>query len=341
MTEPSAPQPAADDYDSPWKDVLEHAFPEFMAFYFPEAHAQIDWALGHEFKNTELRQVVRDAELGRRLADALVQVTLTSGEQRWIYIHIEVQGQRDADFAQRMFTYNYRLFDRYACPIASLAVLADDDDGWKPDHYGFEVLGCKHHIQFPVVKLSELADQTEALDTPRNPFALVTAAHLRTRQTRHDPEARYQAKRTLVRLLYRQGWERQRILDLFAVLDWMMRLPDSLEQKLWQDIAAIEGESKMRYVTSVERLAIQRGVQQGEQRRTKGRSSGYSTPAYQTLRPPQRGNPDSAANRDMRTTGKLGRKPPRCGYARRGFQGQLSFARRKPCWGMSKSSRYI
>ena len=60
MTEPSAPQPAADDYDSPWKDVLEHAFPEFMAFYFPEAHAQIDWALGHEFKNTELRQVVRD-----------------------------------------------------------------------------------------------------------------------------------------------------------------------------------------------------------------------------------------------------------------------------------------
>jgi hypothetical protein len=45
----------------------------------------------------------------------------------------------------------------------------------------------------------------------------------------------------------------------------MMRLPDSLEQKLWQDIAAIEGESKMRYVTSVERLATQRGVQQGEQ----------------------------------------------------------------------------
>jgi hypothetical protein len=26
----------ADDDDSPWKDVLEHAFPEFMAFYFPD-----------------------------------------------------------------------------------------------------------------------------------------------------------------------------------------------------------------------------------------------------------------------------------------------------------------
>ena len=38
----------------------------------------------------------------------------------------------------------------------------------------------------------------------------------------------------LVRLLYRRGWDRQRILDLFAVLDWMMRLPDVLERKLWQ-----------------------------------------------------------------------------------------------------------
>jgi len=77
-------QNTSDAYDSPWKDVLEHAFPEFMTSYFPAAHAQIDWTRGHEFKNTELRQVVRDAELGKRFADALIQVTLTGGEQRWI-----------------------------------------------------------------------------------------------------------------------------------------------------------------------------------------------------------------------------------------------------------------
>jgi len=34
--------PPADEYDSPWKDAIEHAFPEFMAFYFPKAYAQID-----------------------------------------------------------------------------------------------------------------------------------------------------------------------------------------------------------------------------------------------------------------------------------------------------------
>ena len=57
---------ANDEYDSPWKEVLENAFPEFMAFYFPEADRQIDWSQGHEFLNTELRQVVRDAQLKER-----------------------------------------------------------------------------------------------------------------------------------------------------------------------------------------------------------------------------------------------------------------------------------
>ena len=266
MTETDTSDNVADSYDSPWKDMLEHAFPEFMAYYFPAAAAQIDWTQGHQFRNTELRQVVRDAELGKRFADALVQVTLSNGEERWIYIHVEVQGQRDADFAQRMFTYNYRLYDRYACPIASLAVLADDDEGWKPDHFGFEVLGCRHHLHFPIVKLSELSEDAENLAANPNPFALVTAAYRRARQTRHDAEARYLAKRHLVRLLYRHGWERQRILDLFAVLDWMMRLPDALEQKLWKDIEEIEGETRMPYVTSVERLATQRGIEQGTER---------------------------------------------------------------------------
>ena len=129
---------------------------------------------------------------------------------------------------------------------------------------GTGVLGCRHRLEFPVVKLIEFADRLDHLETDPNPFALVTAAHLRTRQTRQDPEARYQAKRGLVRLLYRRGWDRQRILDLFAVLDWMMRLPDVLERKLWQDIEQIEGETRMRYVTSVERLAIERGIQQGK-----------------------------------------------------------------------------
>lgn len=137
------PTQANDDFDTPWKDALTRYLPEFMAFYFPLAYAAIDWNKPHTFLDQELAQVVRDAELGKRMVDRLVEVaTLTSGTQ-WVYIHIEVQGQQDKDFAERLFTYNYRLFDCYKRPIATLAVLADESLYWKPEQFGYELFGCQ------------------------------------------------------------------------------------------------------------------------------------------------------------------------------------------------------
>lgn len=254
---------AQDDYDSPWKEAVEHAFPEFIDFYFPDAGRQIDWARGHRFLDKELQQIVRDAALGRRHVDKLASVTTHAGEEDWLCVHIEVQGSMDPDFARRMFVYNYRIYDSYDRPVASLAVLADDDPAWRPDRFGYERLGCRHNLQFPVAKLVDHAADEAALLCNPNPFALVTAAHLYTRRTRRSPIARFDAKRRLVRLLYERDWTRQRILDFFSVLDWMMRLPREFEQRLWQDIESIEGERKVKYVTSVERLAIERGLQKG------------------------------------------------------------------------------
>jgi len=171
-----------DDYDTPWKDALTRYFPEFMAFYFPLAHAEIDWQQPHVFLDQELAQVIQDAELGKRLVDRLVQVaTLESGEQWWVYIHIEVQGQNDAHFPERLFTYNYRLYDRYRRPVASLAVLADDSESWKPGHYGYQLFGCEVGIRFPTVKILDYASQIESLHEEANPFALVTDLRRRWR----------------------------------------------------------------------------------------------------------------------------------------------------------------
>lgn len=47
---------ASDDYDSPWKGLIERYFPEFMAWFFPEAYAGIDWERGYEFLDQELEQ---------------------------------------------------------------------------------------------------------------------------------------------------------------------------------------------------------------------------------------------------------------------------------------------
>ena len=262
MEKPTLP---SDDYDTPWKDALTRYFPEFMAFYFPRAHGEIDWQQPHVFLDQELAQVVQDAQLGKRLVDCLVQVATWDGGEQWVYIHVEVQGQHDADFPERLFTYNYRLYDRYRRPVASLAVLADERENWKPDGFGYQLFGCEVGIRFPVVKLLEYANHTESLLEDPNPFALVTAAHLLTRRTKGDPEQRYAAKWRLAKLLYERNWDKQRIIDLFGVIDWLMRLPTDLEQRLLQEVYTLERKVIMPYVTSAERFGVEKGRQEGRQ----------------------------------------------------------------------------
>ena len=252
-----------DNYDSPWKEAVEHYFPEFIEFYFPRAYAQIDWSKEPIFLDQELRAVVQDAELGKRFVDKLVRVTLLNGDEKWIYIHIEVQGTRQAEFAKRMFVYNYRIYDRYDKPVASLAVLADEHANWRPDCFSYGVLGSETSIRFPIAKLTDYHDKVNELLAADNSFAIVTATHILTQRTRKNDEERYQAKRLLVRLLYQRKWDKQRVIDLFGVIDWMMRLPEELDQQLWQEIEILEENEKMQYVTSVQRFEIAKVRQEG------------------------------------------------------------------------------
>jgi len=270
-----------DQYDSPWKEVIERYFPEFMAFYFPDACSEIDWSKEHVFLDQELRAVVQDAELGKRFVDRLVRVNVLDGGESWIYIHVEVQGTKQAEFAERMFVYNYRLFDRYKRPVASLAVLADEHKQWKPTSYGFTVLGCRHTLEFPVAKLTDYAERVEELLALDNAFGLITAAHILTQQTRKQHQERYEAKLRLVRLLYQRQWDKQRVIDLFSVLDWLMQLPEWLNTQLWQELETIEESKKVQYITSVERIGIAKGMATGmakgvEKGRVEGRVEGQS-----------------------------------------------------------------
>ena len=164
-----------------------------------------------------------------------------------------------------MFVYNYRLYDRYRRPIASMAVLADEHANWRPDYFSYGVLGSETSIRFPIAKLTDYHDKVNELLAADNSFAIVTATHILTQRTRKNDQERYQAKRLLVRLLYQRKWDKQRVIDLFSVIDWMMRLPEELEQQLWQEIEILEENETMQYVTSVQRFEIAKVRQEGRQ----------------------------------------------------------------------------
>lgn len=247
------------DYDSPWKEILEIFFSDFMAFFFPQAHAEIDWTRGYTFLDKELQQVVRTAQTGSRRVDKLVQLYLLDGVETWLLIHIEVQGQKETGFAERMYVYHYRLFDKYKQQVVSLAVLTDDDPTWKPASYGYARWGCKVSLDFPIIKLLDYEPKLNTLWQSSNPFAVVVLAHLQTLQTRRKPAERYQAKFNLIRMLYRRGWSQQDIYELLRFIDWVMTLPEGLEQQLQTEIDRFEEEVKMRYVPTFERKAMHQG----------------------------------------------------------------------------------
>jgi hypothetical protein len=255
----------ADSLDSPWKGALEHFFPEFLAFFFPDAHAGIDWRQGYQFLDKELQQIVREAELGRRVADVLAQVWRNGGEEAWVLVHVEVQGQQQAGFAERMYVYNYRLYDRYRRPVASLAVLADEQPGWRPQEFGYDLWGCRAGLVFPAVKLLDYSARWSDLESNSNAFATVVMAHLKAQETKRDPVERQGWKVWLTRRLYRLGYDRQKVLDLFGIIDWVLRLPEPQALAFWQQVQEIEEEKRMRYITSVERIGMQQGMEKGLQ----------------------------------------------------------------------------
>ncbi len=251
------------DYDSPWKEVIELYFPRFLEFFFPLAYAEIDWTRPYEFLDTELQQLEPNAEIGKRLVDKVAKVWLLDGEEAWVLVHVEVQGQYDSQFAKRMYTYNYRLFDRHQQQVISLAVLADEEVNWRPSSYSYQLGGCRVSLEFPVAKLLDYEAQWETLEQTTNPFGVVVMAHLKTKATHRNPESRLQWKLSLVRSLFSRGYSREDVLGLFRFIDWIMVLPEELARSFKAEVRSSEEAQRMRYVTSIERLAKEEGIEEG------------------------------------------------------------------------------
>jgi hypothetical protein len=49
------------------------------------------------------------------------------GTERWMLIHLEIQGWNDKHFSKRMFQYYYRVLDRYDKPVTAMAIFTGRD----------------------------------------------------------------------------------------------------------------------------------------------------------------------------------------------------------------------
>lgn len=252
-----------DEYDTPWKEIIEFFFPQFMKFFVPGSEQDIDWTRKIKFLDTEFQKITRESVQGRRHTDKLIEVVLKNNTRKWILIHVEVQAQKDTEFSERMFVYNYRIYDRYRIPVTSIAVLADDSPSWNPGSFEYGMWGSAMGLNFLKSKLLDYKTKWDYLEQEENPFAIVVMAHLKALETKKDQSLRKQWKTELTKLLYEKGYSEAWVVNLYSFIDWVLMLPEALEKIFLEELIEYEKEKKMPYVTNAKRIGRQEGRQEG------------------------------------------------------------------------------
>ncbi|MBM3493497.1 MAG: hypothetical protein FJX72_04125, partial [Armatimonadetes bacterium] len=241
--------PSRRPFDEPWKRIIEALFPDFVAMFLPGAHREIDWGVPVRFLDKEFARIARGARGGRRTVDKLAEVKLLSGEAAWVLVHVEVQAQRDESFAKRMFRYHLRIFDHFDREPVSVAILADPAASWRPDSYGYSRWGTRMRLDFPVVKLVDLSERVEEMTTGGNPFGIAVAAHLASLASARRSETRYEQRLRLYRAVRRRGLSPETAGALLTFMDWVLDLPEDIDDRFWNEVRVEEETEAMRYMT--------------------------------------------------------------------------------------------
>ncbi len=255
---------ATTDGDGGWKQFIQvkGMTEQFLQFYFPKVHREIDFGVPIEHLEQEFQGLFPDSETGGRTVDKVLRVRWKGRGETLLLIHIEIQGQRRSNFAERMFTYYYRLVDRYRRPVTSLALLVDSQPRFRPSTFVHEAPGTRMTFEFSTVKLLDFKTEAELLADP-SPFALVSLIQLRKLQAGTDANRIFVEKRELAREVFRRGYSAKQARHLFRFLDYIMKLPPELEQTLKQKLVQ-KGQDTMTYISSIERFAMEEGIAKGE-----------------------------------------------------------------------------
>ncbi len=250
--------------DSVWKEAIDDFLQDCIIFFFFYIHKDIDWTRKHETLDNELAEITQDSEAGSRRVDKLIKVFLKSGLEKWLLIHIEVQGYKDTTFAERMYLYNQMIYLKYKRDVESLAILTDNNTDAAPTSFTRGSWKTKDHFEFDAIKLATFKTWEELENDP-NPFALVVLAHLKTQALKGRPIELKEAKIQLARLLFQRGYSREDVIKLYRFIDWIMRLPKSFQEAFKAEVRKYSQEVNMPILTDIEIDALKKGRREGKQ----------------------------------------------------------------------------
>ncbi|MCS6903895.1 MAG: hypothetical protein RML72_04375 [Bacteroidia bacterium] len=156
--------------DKLWKHLVSHYFHYVLAYFFPMLAKLRDTTQPINFLNQELLSLM--PSIKQKYVDILAQVPLINGEKQLVLIHVEIQGYEDANFPKRMFTYFYRLKEKYPeHNIVSLVIFTDENPDYFPNKYVYSFEGTRIIYEYNAFKL--VHKSVEELYVENNPFSVV------------------------------------------------------------------------------------------------------------------------------------------------------------------------
>ncbi len=205
-----------------WKTVIEEVFADLLRFIYPDADQKYDMDHGFEFLEKELAELhmVPDEEKDSRFADKLVKVYRRDGVEQRVLLHVEAQGDtsdRDA-FAERMFTYFYRIRDHYpGKKVAAVAIFTGEDGERMPGQCTYEYEDTQLIYRYRTVAVKSFAD--EDLENSLNPFAqVIIAARLRLLEETVPEDELLYFKVLAAKKLFEKGFEARKVRAIFNFL---------------------------------------------------------------------------------------------------------------------------
>lgn len=169
-----------------WKVTLEEIFPDLLRFIYADADHIYDMERGFEFLDKELAELDPhpDEKKDSRFADLLAKAYHRDGQEEWVLLHVEIQDDTDDHraFAERMYTYFYRIRDRYpGKPISALAIFTGRNGQHMPSQFTYRYRDTLLLYKYPTLSILDYSD--EELDKSPNPFAhVITAAKIRLKE---------------------------------------------------------------------------------------------------------------------------------------------------------------
>lgn len=255
-----------DDYL--WKGILEDVFDDFLRFLHPDADRVFDLSRGITFLDKELEQLFppEDDEFAPKVVDKLAQVYTHDGKEEWVLIHVEVQGTYRRDFSLRMFTYYYRILDKYHKRISAYAILTEASKKPRPNTYEEEFMGTGISYRFNMYKIAEQDD--EALLASNNPFALVVLtakaafAGKNLNNGSQSDEALLRVKIQLARELLIRRIAKGKIRGLMNFLRYYVRFDNSEVNTIFEQ--EVEKLTERRDTMGIEQLLLDREKNRGK-----------------------------------------------------------------------------